>query len=147
MAVLELQTLHAVVQVLRSEAVRPGLGSASHAEASSAAASGVPEEERTAERVAACEAALAPALSTTFTASVRAAQRAKAAGATVGIISNHLVSPPLFEYCADGAGLRALVSDPTLLVVSQAVGLGKPDPAIYRLFFQRLRALFSRPDT
>ena len=102
---------------------------------------GVPEEERTAERVAACEAALAPALSTTFTASVRAAQRAKAAGATVGIISNHLVSPPLFEYCADGAGLRALVSDPTLLVVSQAVGLGKPDPAIYRLFFQRLRAL------
>jgi FMN phosphatase YigB (HAD superfamily) len=84
---------------------------------------------------------LAPALRTSFPATLCAVQRAKKAGVTVGIISNHLVSPPLFEYCADGAGLRLLVSDPTLLVVSQEVGLGKPDPAIYHLFIERLRRL------
>ena len=33
------------------------------------------------------------------------------------------------------------VSHPSLLVVSQAVGLGKPDPAIYRLFLERLQVL------
>ena len=105
------------------------------------AVAGVAEAERTPERAAACEAALASALSQTYPASLLAAHRAKAAGITIGIISNHLVTPPLFEYCAKGAGLLELVSDPTLLVVSQAVGLGKPDPAIYRLFFERLRRL------
>ena len=44
---------------------------------------------------------------TTYAASVRAALRAKAAGTIVGIISNHLVAPPLFDYCADGAGPHA----------------------------------------
>ena len=100
---------------------------------------GVPISEQTPERAAACEAALAPALRTTYAASVRAALRAKAAGTIVGIISNHLVATPLFDYCADGAGLRTLVSDPTLIVVSQAVGHSKPNEEIYRLFFERLR--------
>jgi len=103
---------------------------------------GVPEPERTPMQEAACEAALAPALRRCYADSLRIAQKLKDEhGFTIGIISNHLVAPNLFEYCAEGAGLHALVSHPSLLVVSQAVGLGKPDPAIYQLFFERLRAL------
>ena len=49
--------------------------------------------------------------------------RLKQGGVTVGMISNHLVAPNLFDYCAEGANLRELVSHPSLLVVSQAVGL------------------------
>ena len=97
--------------------------------------------EYTNERAAAAEAALAPALRTTFPATLRVVERAKKAGLTIGVISNHLVSPPLFEYCAEGAGLHELASDSSLVIVSQQVGLGKPDPAIYKLFYERLRGL------
>ena len=105
------------------------------------AAAGVPEVERTAAREQACESALAAALRTTYPASLDAARRAKAAGLRVGIISNHLVSPNLFAYCAEGAGLYDLATDASLVVVSQAVGLGKPNPEIYKLFFERLLLL------
>ena len=104
---------------------------------------GVPETERTAARAAACEAALAPALRCCFPETLAVARGLKEKGVIVGIISNHLVTPPLFDYCAEGAGLRSLVSDPSLLLVSQQEGLGKPDPAIYRLFAERLAALDS----
>lgn len=102
---------------------------------------GVPAAERTAARASQCEAALARALARPYRASLDAARRAKAAGVIIGIISNHLVSPNLFEYCAEGACLRDLVTDPSLLVVSQAVGCGKPHADIYNLFFRRLRAI------
>ena len=103
---------------------------------------GVPETERTPDRVAACEAALASALRHCYTETVQVARQLKEEqGFTIGVISNHLVTPNLFEYCADGAGLHSLVSHPSLIVVSQAVGLGKPDPAIYQNFVERLRAL------
>ena len=102
---------------------------------------GVPPESRTPERVAACEAALGEALSQTYPDTLEAAGCAKAAGLLIGMISNHLVYPNLFEYCAQGAALHSLVSDPTLLVVSQAVSLAKPDPKIFRLFYQRLAKL------
>ena len=101
---------------------------------------GVPPELRTADRVAACEAALGPALARTYPETLAVARQLKEKGVVVGVISNHLVTPPLFEYCAQGAGLHSLVSDESLLVVSQAVGIGKPDGAIYRLFFERLQA-------
>jgi FMN phosphatase YigB (HAD superfamily) len=106
---------------------------------------GVSLELRTPERAAACEAALAPTLRTAFTDTIAVinAQR-EAHKVTVGMISNHIVSPPLFDYCAEGAGLRDLVSHHSLLVVSQAVGLAKPDPAIYQFFFERLRCLDER---
>lgn len=104
---------------------------------------GVPVEDRTPERAAACEAALGPALAHVYTETIEVAQQLKDKGVLVGMISNHLVVPPLFEYCARGAGLHELVSDPTLLIVSQAVGLGKPDPAIYRLFLERAKAIDS----
>mmetsp|Transcript_50872 Transcript_50872/g.132228 ORF Transcript_50872/g.132228 Transcript_50872/m.132228 type:complete len:219 (-) Transcript_50872:177-833(-) len=104
---------------------------------------GVPTEDRTPERVAACEAALGQALAHTYTETIEVAQQLKEKGVLIGIISNHLVMPPLFEYCAQGAGLRELVSDPSLMIVSQAVGLGKPDLAIYRLFFERVKAIDS----
>ena len=102
---------------------------------------GVPPGARTKERAAACEAALGVALRVSYPDSLEAAGWAKSQGVVVGVISNHLVAPPLFDYCSAGAGLAALVSDPSLLVVSQAVGLGKPDPAIYQLFFDRLLKL------
>lgn len=101
---------------------------------------GVPPAQRTPERVAACEAAVGASLRRTFAPVVEVARRVRARGHVVGMISNHLVSPPLFEYCAAGAGLRELVSDGSLLLVSQAVGLAKPDAAIYSLFLARLRA-------
>lgn len=102
---------------------------------------GVPPANRTPARVAACEAALGEALRQTYPDTLEAARQAKAAGLLIGVISNHLVYPDLFEYCAQGAGLHSLVSDPTLLVVSQAVSLAKPDPNIFRLFFERLARL------
>ena len=103
---------------------------------------GVPDADRTPDRVSACEAALAVALRKCFPETLEVTRRLKAeCNVTIGIISNHLVTPNLFGYCAEGAGLDALVSDPSLLVVSQAVGLGKPDPAIFRLFIDRLRIL------
>mmetsp|Transcript_15145 Transcript_15145/g.50319 ORF Transcript_15145/g.50319 Transcript_15145/m.50319 type:complete len:199 (-) Transcript_15145:304-900(-) len=103
---------------------------------------GVAEAERTPERAAACEAALAPALRRCYAETAAVARRLKEErGMVVGVISNHLVTPGLFGYCAEGAGLHALVSHPSLLLVSQAVGVGKPDPAIFALFFERLRRL------
>ena len=102
---------------------------------------GVPPDARTKELAAACEAALGLALRVSYPDSLEAANWAKSQGVVVGVISNHLVAPALFDYCSEGAGLATLVSDPTLLVVSQAVGLGKPDPAIYQLFFERLLKL------
>ena len=102
---------------------------------------GVPPDARTKERQEACEAALGAALRVSYPDSLEAASWARSQGVVVGVISNHLVAPPLFDYCSEGAGLAALVSDPSLLVVSQAVGLGKPDPAIYELFFERLLKL------
>ena len=94
---------------------------------------GLQPDAWTKERTAACEAALGAALRQSYPDSLEAARWARSQGAVVGIISNHLVAPPLFDYCCEGAGLAELVSDPSLMVVSQAVGLGKPDPAIYRL--------------
>lgn len=102
---------------------------------------GVVPEARTEERVAACEAAIAPALSVSFEQTLSVARSLRARGIIIGVISNHLVYPPLFEYCAQGSGLHALVSDPSLMVISQAVGCAKPDASIYRLFFERLLAI------
>ncbi|EOD09936.1 hypothetical protein EMIHUDRAFT_248562 [Emiliania huxleyi CCMP1516] len=93
---------------------------------------GVAEAERTPERAAACEAALAPALRRCYAETAAVARRLKEErGMVVGVISNHLVTPGLFGYCAEGARLRLAASRP----------LCKPDPAIFALFFERLRRL------
>ena len=108
---------------------------------------GVPEADRTVERAAACEAALGAALSQTYNDTLETVLLAKAAAAesgsllVIGMISNHITAPPLFEYCAQGARLHELVTAPSLLVVSQSVGLAKPDPAIFRLWRERLTVL------
>ena len=99
-----------------------------------------PAERTSAELVAACERALGRGLRVSFSATLDLVRRLKGRGIVVGMISNHLVVPPLFDYCADGAELHALVSDASLLVVSQAVGCAKPHAAIYRLFWERLEA-------
>jgi len=92
--------------------------------------------------VAACEKAIAAGLRRTFPETLKTAQRAKAAGVAVGMISNHIVSPDWFVSCERGAGLCQLVSHPSLLIVSQEVGLAKPDAAIYARFFSALVALY-----
>jgi len=67
---------------------------------------GVAEAERTPERAAACEAALAPALRRCYAETAAVARRLKEErGMVVGVISNHLVTPGLFGYCAEGARL------------------------------------------
>ena len=60
----------------------------------------------------------------------------------VGIISNHVTSPPWFQVCAQSAALYELASDPSLVVVSQVAGVAKPDAGIYNLFHDRLRQKF-----
>eukprot|EP00966_Prymnesium_polylepis_P275027 6355030-Prymnesium_polylepis.1 len=91
--------------------------------------------------VAACEACVAAVLGVAYDETLRVARALKASGVRVGIISNHIVSPPWFQACASSAGLYELASDPRLVVVSQEVGTSKPEPAIYELFLDRLRAL------
>ena len=105
---------------------------------------GVPEDETTSERVAACQAALGAALSVTYPdtlSTVRDAAAAHSGSIFIGMISNHITAPPLFEFCAQGAGLHELVSHPSLLVVSQDVGCAKPDGRIFELWMERMHAL------
>ena len=89
----------------------------------------------------ACDEIICAGLRQSYPETLELAERLKQKGVCVGMISNHLVNPNWFEHCAEGARLRSLVSDPSLLIVSQAVGVGKPDPRIYDLFFSALRCL------
>ena len=92
--------------------------------------------------VDACERCVHTVLSTKFDDTLDTAKKLKAAGVLVGIISNHVTSPPWFQRCAESAKLYELASDPSLVVVSQNVRVAKPDPAIYNLFHDRLRQKF-----
>jgi len=77
----------------------------------------------------------------TYPDTLSTAAQLKAAGIIIGVISNHIVSPPWFQECASSAGLYELATDRSLVVVSQEVGVGKPDEAIFKLFFERLLKL------
>jgi FMN phosphatase YigB (HAD superfamily) len=89
--------------------------------------------------VDACERHIAETLRVSYEDTLATAKRLKTQGVTVGIISNHITSPPWFQECAASAGLYELASDPSLVVVSQEVEVAKPDARIYEIFFDRLR--------
>ena len=89
----------------------------------------------------ACERCVHANLRVKFDDTLATAARLKEQGVTVGIISNHITSPPWFQECAASAGLYELASDQSLVVVSQEVGVAKPDSRIYEIFFERLRRL------
>ena len=92
--------------------------------------------------VDACERCVHTVLSTKFDDTLDTAKKLKASGVLVGIISNHVTSPPWFQVCAQSAALYELASDPSLVVVSQVAGVAKPDAGIYNLFHDRLRQKF-----
>ena len=102
---------------------------------------GVAPERRTAATVAACEEAMAAGLRLSYPETLRVIELLKLRGVAIGMISNHIVSPNWFVHCEQGAGLSTLVSHPSLLIVSQEVGVGKPDRAIYERFSAALEAL------
>ena len=85
-----------------------------------------------------CEQCVAMTLRRTFPDTLQTAARLKAHGVVIGIISNHITSPPWFQNCAIAAGLYELASHPSLVVVSQEVGVAKPAAQIYQIFFDRL---------
>ncbi|KAL1500506.1 hypothetical protein AB1Y20_013163 [Prymnesium parvum] len=93
------------------------------------------------EAVRRCEAAVHATLRRTHDATLATARHLKARGALVGVLSNHVVSPPWFQACDAAAGLYELASHPSLVVVSQEVRAAKPEPRIYEVFLERLRAV------
>ena len=103
---------------------------------------GVAAEQVDTAAIERCEACVHRVLSGTFQETIDAAASRKAEGKVmVGVISNHITSPPWFQVCAEAAKLYELASDPSLVVVSQEAGVSKPDPAIFKLFMEKLRAL------
>ena len=84
---------------------------------------------------------MAAGLRLSYPETLRVIELLKLRGVAIGMISNHIVSPNWFVHCEQGAGLSTLVSHPSLLIVSQEVGVGKPDRAIYERFSAALEAL------
>lgn len=104
-------------------------------------AAGSPLSSEDAATVAACEECVASTLRVTFDDTIATATYLKAKGALVGIISNHIVSPPWFQECAKAAGLYELASNESLVIVSQEVETAKPKQSIYEIFFEKLQKI------